>query len=123
MASGAYPFGRVWAGLCHQTGDPDVFPGRSAPRLRPDFPEHGGCRRARAAHLSVRSGAERGGVGARLPLRPGAARPRRHPDRPDLRGRPAMADKLIPTPSQTVGPFFHLGMARAEWSDLTADDP
>ncbi len=34
-----------------------------------------------------------------------------------------MADKLIPTPSQTVGPFFHLGMARAEWSDLTAENP
>ncbi len=34
-----------------------------------------------------------------------------------------MADKLIPTPSQTVGPFFHLGMARAEWSDLTAAHP
>ena len=34
-----------------------------------------------------------------------------------------MADKLIPTPSQTVGPFFHLGMARPEWSDLTADHP
>jgi protocatechuate 3,4-dioxygenase alpha subunit len=31
--------------------------------------------------------------------------------------------KLIPTPSQTVGPFFHLGMARAEWADLTADNP
>ena len=23
-----------------------------------------------------------------------------------------MADKLIPTPSQTVGPFFHLGHGR-----------
>jgi protocatechuate 3,4-dioxygenase alpha subunit len=34
-----------------------------------------------------------------------------------------MTDKLIPTPSQTVGPFFHLGMARAEWSDLSADNP
>jgi protocatechuate 3,4-dioxygenase alpha subunit len=34
-----------------------------------------------------------------------------------------MADKLIPTPSQTVGPFFHLGMARAEWGDLTAGHP
>jgi protocatechuate 3,4-dioxygenase alpha subunit len=31
-----------------------------------------------------------------------------------------MADKLIPTPSQTVGPFFHLGLDRPEWSDLTA---
>ena len=34
-----------------------------------------------------------------------------------------MAGKLIPTPSQTVGPFFHLGMARAEWSDLTVENP
>jgi protocatechuate 3,4-dioxygenase alpha subunit len=34
-----------------------------------------------------------------------------------------MADKLIPTPSQTVGPFFHLGLARAEWADLSADNP
>jgi protocatechuate 3,4-dioxygenase, alpha subunit len=34
-----------------------------------------------------------------------------------------MADKLVPTPSQTVGPFFHLGLARAEWADLSADHP
>jgi protocatechuate 3,4-dioxygenase alpha subunit len=34
-----------------------------------------------------------------------------------------MADKLIPTPSQTVGPFFHLGLARAEWADLAAGNP
>ncbi|HEX3953561.1 MAG TPA: protocatechuate 3,4-dioxygenase subunit alpha [Stellaceae bacterium] len=34
-----------------------------------------------------------------------------------------MADKLIPTPSQTVGPFFHLGLVRVEWADLTADNP
>jgi protocatechuate 3,4-dioxygenase, alpha subunit len=36
-----------------------------------------------------------------------------------------MADgsKLILTPSQTVGPFFHLGLAHAEWSDLAADNP
>jgi protocatechuate 3,4-dioxygenase alpha subunit len=34
-----------------------------------------------------------------------------------------MADKLIPTPSQTVGPFFHLGLAHPEWADLGADDP
>ncbi|HEV2334233.1 MAG TPA: protocatechuate 3,4-dioxygenase subunit alpha [Stellaceae bacterium] len=34
-----------------------------------------------------------------------------------------MADKLIPTPSQTVGPFFHLGMVRPDWADLTADHP
>ena len=34
-----------------------------------------------------------------------------------------MAQKLIPTPSQTVGPFFHLGLDRPEWSDLTAGNP
>ncbi len=34
-----------------------------------------------------------------------------------------MTDKLIPTPSQTVGPFFHLGLVRVEWSDLTTDNP
>lgn len=34
-----------------------------------------------------------------------------------------MAGKLIPTPSNTVGPFFHLGMDRPEWGDLTRDNP
>ena len=34
-----------------------------------------------------------------------------------------MAEKLIPTPSQTVGPFFHLGMDRPEWADLTRGNP
>jgi len=35
----------------------------------------------------------------------------------------AMAEKLVPTPSQTVGPFFHLGLARPEWGDLTKGGP
>ena len=34
-----------------------------------------------------------------------------------------MADKLVATPSQTVGPFFHLALDRADWADLTKDDP
>jgi protocatechuate 3,4-dioxygenase alpha subunit len=34
-----------------------------------------------------------------------------------------MAGRLIPTPSQTVGPFFHLGLDRPEWSDLTRGNP
>ena len=34
-----------------------------------------------------------------------------------------MAAKLIPTPSQTVGPFFSLGLDRPEWSDLTRSNP
>ncbi len=31
-----------------------------------------------------------------------------------------MADKLIATPSQTVGPFFHLALDRPDWADLTS---
>jgi protocatechuate 3,4-dioxygenase alpha subunit len=34
-----------------------------------------------------------------------------------------MADKLIATPSQTVGPFFHIGLDRPDWADLTAGHP
>jgi protocatechuate 3,4-dioxygenase, alpha subunit len=34
-----------------------------------------------------------------------------------------MATKLIPTPGQTVGPFFALGLDRPEWSDLTRNNP
>jgi len=34
-----------------------------------------------------------------------------------------MAAKLIPTPGQTVGPFFALGLDRPEWNDLTRNNP
>ena len=34
-----------------------------------------------------------------------------------------MATKLIPTPGQTVGPFFALGLDRPEWADMTRDNP
>jgi protocatechuate 3,4-dioxygenase, alpha subunit len=34
-----------------------------------------------------------------------------------------MAGKLIPTPGQTVGPFFALGLDRPEWNDLTRNNP
>jgi protocatechuate 3,4-dioxygenase, alpha subunit len=34
-----------------------------------------------------------------------------------------MAEKLIPTPGQTVGPFFSLGLDRPEWADLTRNNP
>lgn len=34
-----------------------------------------------------------------------------------------MTDKLIATPSQTVGPFFHIGLDRPDWADLTAGNP
>jgi protocatechuate 3,4-dioxygenase alpha subunit len=31
--------------------------------------------------------------------------------------------KLIPTPGQTVGPFFALGLDRPEWADMTRGNP
>jgi protocatechuate 3,4-dioxygenase, alpha subunit len=34
-----------------------------------------------------------------------------------------MAAALVQTPSQTVGPFFHLALDRPGWADLTADNP
>jgi protocatechuate 3,4-dioxygenase alpha subunit len=34
-----------------------------------------------------------------------------------------MAGKIVPTPSQTVGPFFHLALDRPVWADLAADHP
>jgi len=34
-----------------------------------------------------------------------------------------MAAKLVPTPAQTVGPFFALGLDRPEWSNLTRNNP
>src|SRR5215204_1625186 len=122
MAPGAHPFRRVRPRLRDPPRDADVFPRRPAPRLRPDLPEHRRPSGARAPRLRLRARAQRTRMGARLPLRPGAARPAGDAGGPRLRRR-AMPDKLIPTPSQTVGPFFHLGMDRPEWADLTADNP
>jgi protocatechuate 3,4-dioxygenase, alpha subunit len=34
-----------------------------------------------------------------------------------------MAEKLVTTPGQTVGPFFALGLDRPEWADMTRDAP
>ena len=34
-----------------------------------------------------------------------------------------MAPRLIPTPGQTVGPFFALGLDRPEWADMTRNNP
>ena len=34
-----------------------------------------------------------------------------------------MTDELIATPSQTVGPFFHISLDRPDWADLTVGHP
>ena len=55
---------------------------------------------APAHDLHLRPGNDRAGVGPWLPLRHRARRTGRHPD-----GEPQMSPE--PTPSQTIGPFFH----------------
>src|SRR6266849_9125206 len=80
--------------------------------------------RRRASGWSARTSrywARRNGRSATASTWCRAAAPRRRPIRPEARS--AMAGKLIPTPSNTVGPFFHLGMDRPEWGDLTRDNP
>jgi protocatechuate 3,4-dioxygenase alpha subunit len=34
-----------------------------------------------------------------------------------------MAAALVQTPSQTVGPFFHMALDRPDCADLTAENP
>ncbi len=121
VAPGAYPFRRVRPRLRDTAHHADVFPGRSAAAIRPDLSEHGRCGGARAADLRLRSrrSASRNGRSATASTWCCAAAPRPR----WIRLTWTMAEKLIPTPSQTVGPFFHLGMDRPEWADLTAGNP
>ena len=83
LAAGAYPFRRVRPRLRDPARHADVFPRRPAARLRPDLPEHRRRRCARAADLPPTTpNLSEAGMGARLSLRHGAARPRRHAGRP-----------------------------------------
>src|SRR6185295_4905822 len=86
----------------------DVLPQRAPVLPGPDLQR--GARRARPAgdDLDVRPLADRARVGARVRVRHRAHRPRRDADR---RG-PLMALQL--TPSQTVGPYFSIGLT---WDD------
>ena len=74
----------------------------------PIFNSIPGRTRAAAADLAVRSRSDRAGVGARLPLRHRPARAGLHAVR---RARMSDPARPIATSSQTVGPFFHFGLA------------
>ena len=84
------------------------FPGDPAVPVRSDL--QFGHRRegARAHDLPVRHGDHQAGMGARLHLRHRPARPRRHAARHRLRSQ-SMTKR---TPSQTVGPYLHLGLTQ-----------
>ena len=58
-------------------------------------------------------------MGAWLSIRHRPARARGDPDGGWLR----WLTSSIPTPSQTVGPFFHIGLDRPDWADLTSGSP
>ena len=82
------------------------FPGDPLLPLDPIFNSRAATRR-RAQRLicRLRPGHDRAGMGARLPLRHRAARPRRDAD-----GGVEPHGARSPPPSQTVGPFFHVGL-------------
>ena len=75
---------------------PDVFPRRSAARVRPDVQLHPGRQVASASRLHVRLGEHRSGVRARLPFRHRPAGARRDADgeRPRPRRRRKMSTRV-----------------------------
>ena len=95
------------------------FPGDPLLAFDPIYHRHARHGGARAAGLRLRPGSQRGRMGARLPLRHRAARPRGDPDGAGL----TWPRKLIPTPSQTVGPFFHLALDRPGMGRPDAQNP
>src|SRR5215217_2597960 len=103
LAASPHPLLALRACLRHAAHNPDVLPRRSPVRAGPDL-QLGARPRSPAAHdLDLRPGDDRAGVGARVPLRHRPARPRSDPDG-------ALAMTLPPTPSQTIGPFYHFAM-------------
>src|SRR5437868_2333461 len=110
LAAEPHSFFAVRPGLRDPPRDPNVFSRRSAARARSDLQLGAGCSRARADDCAIRHRPDAPRMGARLPLRHRAARPRGDAD-----GR-----RLMPgaTPSQTIGPYWHL-LHDPELADLT----
>src|SRR5262249_49326443 len=107
VAAGAHPFFPVRLRVSVAPGDANVFPGRSAVRVRPDL-QLGHRREGARPHGVVVRPREYGAqLGARLPLRHRAAWAQPDPD-----GALRMAGI---TPSQTVGPYFHYGLTPRDY--------
>src|SRR4029078_746981 len=86
----------------------EVFPGGPVVSIRSDLQLGNRRQGARAHDLPVRHGDDQAGMGAGLHLRHRPARPRRHATRQRLRFQ-SMTKR---TPSQTVGPYLHLGLTQ-----------
>ena len=82
VAAGASPFRRVRPAFATRLITQMYFPGDPLLQYDPIYQSTADERGARAADLRLRPESERGGMGARLSIRHGAARPRRDPVRP-----------------------------------------
>src|SRR5207247_3696613 len=95
--------------------DADVLPRRSALRVRPDLQRGPRSEIACTARRALRPRHDAAGMGARLPVGH-RARPRRSID--DTGG----VVTLPRTPSQTVGPFYEIGLCRRPENELVQPD-
>ena len=97
---------------------PDVLPGRPAVRLRPDLPLGPRPEGARAADraLRPRHDAPEWALGYRWDIVLGAAGAGTTP-------MEEQADACTKTPSQTVGPFYAIGLCRRPENELVAAGP
>src|SRR5262249_42242477 len=95
------------------TRHPDVLPRRPADAVRPDLDRRARPQGPCAHDRELRHGDDRAGVGARVQVGH-RARPGRPRD--DAAGGRAMT--LPRTPSQTVGPYYAMGLSRRDESVL-----
>ena len=110
MAARAYPLLRFRTRVHPAAGDADVLPWRPALRRRPDLQLDPRPEGARADGQHLRLGDDDARVGSRLPLRHRARR---------TGGDPARGRELArPDPSQTVGPFFSIGLSDRRLDEL-----
>src|SRR5262245_43125662 len=110
LAPGAHSLFRLWIVVSVAPRDPDVFSQRSVVCLRPDPAVDSRRTSARAPGLHLRSRIDDAGVGARISLRHRVARP----PLDSIRAAHLMDAPPIATPSQTVGPFFQVGLAATD---------
>src|SRR5918997_484981 len=95
---------------------PDVLPRRPALRARPHLPVRAGRAGTPAPRVFFRPRDHRARVGFRLPVRHRSRRPRGNPVREAARLSPQ------PTPSQTIGPFFHDALLEKGLAQLVSPD-
>src|SRR6266545_1434790 len=115
VAPRAHPLLHLRPAVHAAARDADVLPGRSALRVRPDLPRGARPEVSRALDRALRSRHDAAGVGARLPV---GHRPRSWRSAHDAGGN-VMRPR---TPSQTVGPYYAIGLCRRPENELVPPD-